>query len=161
IQDGGHLRGGVRGRHALLLLLLRPGRRAMSDERYVLATGAEAAHRLRVVNSVHGADTEAFLRRGGPKARMRVGGLGCGGGVLSCWMAQQGAEVVGVDVSAGQVEQARLAAQQEGRANAQFVRASAYETGLESEAFDLVFSRFLLMHVQRPAEALTEMRRLL
>jgi ubiquinone/menaquinone biosynthesis C-methylase UbiE len=133
----------------------------MADERYVLATGEEGAYRLRVVNSVHGPDTEAFLRRAGLQAGMRVADIGCGIGVLSCWMAGQGTEVVGVDVSAGQIEQARLAAEREGIGNVQFVCAGAYATGLESETFDLVFSRFLLMHVQRPAASIAEMKRLL
>lgn len=131
---------------------------------YVLATGEEGAYRLRIVNSVHGADTEAFLRRAGLTAGLRVADIGCGIGTISCWMAAQvgsAGSVTGVDVSAGQVEQAVKNAAAAGLTNTHFCHASAYETGLEREAFDLVYCRFVLMHLERPLDALREMRSLL
>jgi ubiquinone/menaquinone biosynthesis C-methylase UbiE len=134
------------------------------SEHYVLATGEEGAYRLHLVNSVHGPDTEAFLLRAGLRPGMRVADIGCGIGTISCWMAEQvgpSGSVMGVDVSAGQVEQARQNAVQAGLANVAFVTASAYDTGLPSESFDLVFSRFLLMHLSDPQAALQEMARLL
>ena len=72
-------------------------------------------------------------------------------------------EVLGVDSSAGQIEQARkfYEGKQDANVPPQFVVASAYETGLESDSFDMVYSRFLLMHVARPMDVLTEMRRIL
>src|SRR5690349_2062954 len=136
----------------------------MSEERYVLATGEEGAQRLRIVHSVHGPDTEAFLRRAGVAEGMRVADIGCGIGTISCRLAAQvglAGEVVGVDISAAQIESARKAAAAAGVTNARFAHAGAYQTGLESATFDLVFSRFMLMHLQQPAEALAEMRRLL
>jgi len=136
----------------------------MAEERYVLATGAEGEERLAVVNAVHGPDTRAFLLRAGLRLGMRVADIGCGIGTISCWMAEQvgaGGSVQGVDVSEGQVETARRRAGAAGIENVTFTVASAYDTGLESENFDLVFCRFVLMHLQRPEEALREMRRLL
>src|SRR5436305_1158062 len=108
----------------------------MSKERYVLATGAEGAYRLGIVNSVHGPDTEAFLRRAGIAPGMRVADIGCGIGTISCWLAQAvapGGSVVGIDVSAGQVAEAQKAAEEAGLTNAQFRTGSAYATGLERE----------------------------
>ncbi len=136
----------------------------MTKERYVLATGDEGERRLEVVNGVHGPDTEAFLRRAGLRAGMRVADIGCGIGTISCWMGRvvgPEGEVVGVDVSAAQVATARRRAEQSDISNVTFAQASAYDTGLERESFDLVFSRFVLMHLQRPQEALTEMVALL
>lgn len=134
------------------------------NERYVLATGEEGEYRLRVVNGAHGPDTETFLGLAGLKAGMRVADVGCGVGMVSCRIAEQvGAdgEVVGVDVSAEQLRQAEKNAERAGLRNTRFVNASAYETGLEGGSFDLVFSRFMLMHIRRPAEAIAEMVRLL
>lgn len=136
----------------------------MAEERYVLATGAEGEARLAVVNEVHGPDTRAFLTRAGLKPGMRVADIGCGIGTISCWMAEQvGANgtVVGVDVSADQVATARRRAEAVGIENVTFAAAGAYDTGLDANSFDLVFCRFVLMHLQRPEEALREMRRLL
>lgn len=136
----------------------------MAEERYVLATGEEGERRLALVNSVHGPDTEAFLLRAGLKAGMRVADIGCGIGTISCWMGEavgfQGA-VIGVDVSEGQVAAATRRAGIAGLHNVTFSHASAYETGLERAAYDLVFCRFVLMHLQRPADALNEMYALL
>jgi len=136
----------------------------MAEEKYVLATGEEGEKRLAVVNEVHGPDTRAFVRRAGLKPGMRVADIGCGIGTISCWMAEQvgtGGSVQGVDVSEGQVATARRRADAVGIENVTFTVASAYDTGLEAESFDLVFCRFVLMHLQRPEDALREMRRLL
>jgi ubiquinone/menaquinone biosynthesis C-methylase UbiE len=134
-----------------------------TPDRYVLATGEEARARLEAVHAVHGADTEAFLVRAGIGPSMRVADIGCGIGTISCWMAEAvgaGGCVVGIDVSEGQVEQARARAERNGLDNATFRVASAYDTGLESSSFDLVFCRFVLMHLSKPKEAVTEMARL-
>src|SRR5947208_1242084 len=83
---------------------------ALTD-RYVLATGAGGAYRLRLVDEVHGADTRAFLLRAGLRPGMRVADVGCGTGTVACWMAEQvgpDGSVVGIDVSEGQIQQARV-----------------------------------------------------
>src|SRR5215831_19353862 len=98
----------------------------MKSNRYVLATGEEGAHRLKIVQSVHGPDTEAFLRRAGLRAGMRVADIGCGIGTISCWIAEQigpDAVVVGADVSAEQLEQARKSAKEARITNAGFIKA--------------------------------------
>ena len=45
--------------------------------------------------------------------------------------------------------------------NVRFVAASATDTGLARESFDLVYRRFLLIHLKEPEAALREMRDLL
>ena len=136
----------------------------LNREKYALATGEEAEYRLKIVNSVHGADTEAFLLRAGMKPGLRVADIGCGTGVISCWIAKLvcvSGEVVGVDISEEQVRSARKSALNAGLSNVSFLSTGCYETGLESGSFDLVFSRFMLMHVQEPKRAILEMKRLL
>jgi ubiquinone/menaquinone biosynthesis C-methylase UbiE len=132
----------------------------MNETRYVLATGEEAARRLKVVNGVHGPDTRAFLMRAGLAPGMRVADIGCGTGVVADWIAEQigpSGEVVGVDISPDQVEQALAAARERGRTNVTFQVESAHATGLPRGGFDLVFSRFMLMHVPDPAAAVREL----
>src|SRR6185295_19705873 len=69
-------------------------------------------------------------------------------------------EVVGVDYSAAQVAHARALLPAE-LSNVRFVEASATDTGLPREAFDAVYCRFLLIHLQDPESALREMHELL
>lgn len=135
----------------------------IQDDRYTLATGEKGAHRLQILNRVHWQFTECLLRRVGLTAGMQVADIGCGVGTVSCWLAEQVCpcgSVVGVDVSAEQVEQTRSQAEAAGLSNVTFVEASAYDTGLPHNSFDLVYCRFLLMHLTRPADALREMRAL-
>ncbi|OLP19599.1 hypothetical protein BST81_04895 [Leptolyngbya sp. 'hensonii'] len=135
----------------------------VKDDRYILAKGSAGADRLQLVNDVHGLDTANLLLKVGLQPGMAVADIGCGIGTVSCWMGQQvgsSGAVLGIDASPEQLEQARLKAQQARLPHVRFVEASAYETELPSESFDLVYCRFLLMHLQRPLDALREMQRL-
>lgn len=136
----------------------------MSDEQYVLATGAEGAERLKVVQGVHGADTADLFRRQGSLEGKRIADIGCGIGSVSCWLAREvgeTGEVVGIDRSAAQIEQAQIRAEALGLTNVRFHVAAANETGLERESFDMAYARFVLMHLREPNLALTEMMALL
>lgn len=128
--------------------------------RYVLATGEEGARRLKVVNSVHGPDTERLLLRAGLSRGMRAADIGCGIGTISAWMAEvvgPNGEVFGVDISPEQIAEAQKNAYRRTLTNLHFTVASADATGLPRDAFDLVFCRFVLMHLTRPADAMREM----
>lgn len=133
-------------------------------EMYLLATGETAIERLRIVEATHGADTQNFLKRAGLKEGLRVADIGCGVGLVSQWIAQQvspSGEVLGVDVSSAQVETATRLATEAGISNVRYSIGSAYNTGLPKESFDLVYCRFLLMHLANPLQALQEMHSLL
>jgi SAM-dependent methyltransferase len=130
---------------------------------YVLATGNAAAHRLKMLNSVYGPGGRRVLLEAGIQRGMRVADLGCGTGMVTQLLAElvgpEGA-VVGVDFSGAQVEKARelLPAKLK---NVDFVQASATDTRLPRESFDLIYSRFLLIHLTEPDVALREMYDLL
>jgi SAM-dependent methyltransferase len=130
---------------------------------YALATGEAADFRLRILQRVYGPGTRRVLRMAGLRRGMRVADFGCGVGMVTArlaeWVGPEG-HVVGVDVSAAQIAQART--RLSGRAkNASFVEASATGAGLPPESFDLIYSRFLLIHLADPAQALREMYALL
>jgi SAM-dependent methyltransferase len=70
-------------------------------------------------------------------------------------------EVIGVDVDARPLEQARALALSRGIANIRFEVASVYELPFADATFDAVFSNSLTSHLVEPARALAEMRRVL
>jgi SAM-dependent methyltransferase len=130
---------------------------------YALATGESAAHRLSILHELYGPGTRRLLLDAGIRRGMRVADLGCGVGTVTALLAElvgpQG-EAVGIDASAAQLAQARertaLSA-----TNIRFVEASASATGLPRGSFDLVYCRFLLIHLPDPERALAEMHALL
>src|SRR6516225_1484057 len=112
---------------------------------YVLATGEAADYRLRILHGLYGPGTRRVLLESGLRRGMRVADLGCG---------------VGIDTSAAQLAQAGERLKPRGR-NISFVESSATDTGMPPESFDLVYCRFLLIHLPAPEQALAEMRSLL
>ena len=130
---------------------------------YVLATGQAAHFRLRILHGLYGPGTRHLLLGAGLRRGMRVADVGCGVGLVTALLAQlvgPEGQVVGIDFSGAQLAQARQRLASVG-ANASFVEASATDTGLPPGSFDLVYCRFLLLHLPDPERALGEMRSLL
>ncbi|MBX9580072.1 MAG: methyltransferase domain-containing protein [Gemmataceae bacterium] len=130
-------------------------------EHYILATGGKDLRRLQLLHRVYGPGTEALFRRVGLRDGLRVVEVGCGSGNTACWVAEQvgpRGSVVGIDVSADQVEQARRQAADRNLKNVEFHVADAYSPRLPEGSFDLAYCRLVLMHLTRPADALAAMR---
>jgi SAM-dependent methyltransferase len=130
---------------------------------YALATGGEAAYRLRLLHGLYGPGTRRVLLEAGLQRGMRVADLGCGVGMVTALLAYlvgPEGQVVGIDSSGAQLAQAR-AELNGGGGNTTFVEASATDTGLPRGSFDLVYCRFLLLHLADPERALREMAALL
>lgn len=137
---------------------------AGTSGRYALATGEAAAHRLKILHQVYGPGSKAALRSGGIRPGMRVADLGCGVGQVTAELAELVSplgHVVGVDLSAAQLREGEKHCLARGLTNVTWVAASATATGLPTASFDLVYCRFLLLHLQEPDAALREMHRLL
>ena len=127
---------------------------------YVLATGAAAVRRLHVLHDVYSPAGRRVLLQAGLNPGMNVADFGCGVGVVSKMLAEMVGplgHVTGIDINGGQLIEARELCRKAGFGNTQFVQASAYETGLPRNSFDLVYCRFLLLHLARPEECLREM----
>jgi len=130
---------------------------------YALATGEAAAYRLRILHSLYGQGTRRVLLESGLRRGMCVADVGCGIGMVTALLAEfvgPGGHVVGIDSSGAQLAQARERLNARGM-NTSFVEASATDTGLPRGSFDLVYCRFLLLHLPEPERALREMRTLL
>jgi ubiquinone/menaquinone biosynthesis C-methylase UbiE len=132
---------------------------------YVLTTGDSGADRLRLLDKVYGASTRRVLLEAGLKRGMRVLDMACGVGTVTCWIAERvGASgaVVAADVSPDQLAVAQATwADCDGLPPVEFIEANVYDTGLAAESFDLVHTRLLLCHLNRPEDAIAEFYRLL
>jgi SAM-dependent methyltransferase len=131
---------------------------------YSLATGEAAVRRLTALHRVYFPAGRRVLLQAGLKPGMKVADLGCGVGVTTRSLAEMvgsAGSVTGVDMSAAQLEQGRSLCKSAGITNANFVQASAISTGLPRASFDLVYCRFLLLHLVDPAAGLREMYDLL
>jgi SAM-dependent methyltransferase len=137
---------------------------AVGDD-YVLKTGDSGAERLRLLDKVYGASTRRILLEAGLKPGMHALDMACGVGTVTCWIAEQvgpGGRVVGADVSPDQLAVAHSTwAACEGLPPVEFIEANVYETGLPAESFDLVHTRLLLCHLNRPEDAIREFYRVL
>jgi SAM-dependent methyltransferase len=142
---------------------MRKGSPQSAAKPYVLATGEAAAYRLRILHGLYGPGSRRVLLDAGLRHGMRVADLGCGIGMVTAVLAElvgPDGLVVGIDSSGAQLTQARKQINGTG-ANVTFVQASATDVGLPAESFDLVYCRFLLMHLPNPERALREMWTLL
>jgi len=132
---------------------------------YVLKTGDSGAERLRLLDKVYGASTRRVLVEAGLKPGMRVLDMACGVGTVTCWIAEKvGAtgSVVAADVSPDQLSVAQATwASCDGLPAVEFIEANVYATGLPAESFDLVHTRLLLCHLNRPEDAIAEFYRVL
>jgi SAM-dependent methyltransferase len=133
---------------------------AIVDDRYILATGTTGAARLALLDQVYGPDAERIMTAIGIPRGGRVADIGCGTGNTARWFAHKvgpEGQTIAVDISADQLAVAQSSAEANGLGNIHFVRASAYETGLPRDHFDVVHCRLLLCHLVRPLDALREM----
>jgi SAM-dependent methyltransferase len=131
---------------------------------YSLATGTAAAHRLDILHQVYGPGTRDLLKRAGVARGMRVADIGCGVGTVTTDLANlvgPTGRVVGIDVSSDQLVQARDRLVGTHGDQVDLVEARADNTTLPDASFDLVYCRFLLLHLVEPYAALREMHRLL
>jgi SAM-dependent methyltransferase len=131
---------------------------------YALATGAGAVRRLHVLHDLYAPAGRRRLLAAGLQTGMKVADFGCGVGVVTRMLGEMvgpTGSVTGVDVNGQQLAEAAAWCESQGVRNASFVKADACQTGLPRGAFDLVYCRFLLLHLPDPMSCLREMRALL
>jgi SAM-dependent methyltransferase len=87
--------------------------------------------------------------------------LGCGDGELTLELAAKVARVTGVDEDPAEVDQARRAARELDIGNATFVVGDVYALDLAGDSADAVLGHSVLEALDRPADALAEMARIL
>jgi ubiquinone/menaquinone biosynthesis C-methylase UbiE len=127
----------------------------VAPARYSIRGGLAGRERLRVLSRVHGPATKRLLERLGIEPGMRCLDVGCGGGDVTLTLARRvgpAGAVVGVDLDEVKLGLAREEAGEAGVANVEYRAGDAYDLPAGG-GFDLVYSRFLLAHLNDPARA--------
>ncbi len=131
---------------------------------YALATGPPAVRRLLALHDIYGPAGQRLLLQAGLRPGMRVADFGCGIGAVTRMLAEMvgpSGSVTGVDANGEQLDQARILCSRAGLNNTSFIEVDAAATGLPRSSFDLVYCRFLLLHLADPAACLREMHAVL
>ena len=132
--------------------------------RYALKTGPEAVRRLLVLHDIYGPAGRRILLKAGIRPGMHVADFGCGVGAATRMLASMvgpTGTVTGIDAYDSQLHQAFRLCDEAGLQNVSFCQADASDTELPANSFDLVYCRFLLLHLTDPFACLREMRRVL
>jgi len=133
---------------------------ATHSGQYALATGANAVGRLDVLHSIYSPTGRVGLIEAGLKVGMTAADFGCGSGTMTRLLAAMvgpSGRVTGIDLNAPQVEQGKELCARQGLTNSDFIVADACRTNLPRNAYDLVYCRFLLLHLPDPMACLREM----
>ena len=131
---------------------------------YVLPTGEDDESRLDLIHAVYGSVSVKGLEAARIGEASRVADIGCGTGTVSRWIAQRigpAGRVDAIDIAPEQVDIARSTPASPGTAQIEYHVASAYEPALPEHAFDIVFARLVLCHLQEPGKAVAQMAKLL
>ena len=124
-----------------------------TTDRYLLA-GKHDHDRLRVLSEIHDGRTRALLTKAGLASGHRFVEFGCGLGYVTRWAATQGASATGIDASEEQVAAAQALTREAVIDEVEFRAGSVYEPGLDAGSVDVSYSRWLMVHLQRPVDAM-------
>ena len=125
----------------------------------MISGGRAGYDRLQVLARVRWPETAELLELVGVRSGMRCLDLGCGGGNVTLELARLVApdgHVTGIDMDEEKLALARAEAESAGLENAEFRRVDVYEWS-EPATYDLVYTRFLLEHLDRPLDVLVRM----
>jgi len=128
---------------------------------YVIRGGLEGRERLRVLGRIMRPNSMALFDRCDLRDGLACLDAGCGGGDVSLELARRvgpTGTVVGLDIDETKLRIARAEATEQGVANVDF-RASDVRETASAPAFDVVYARFLLTHLEDPAGTVAEFHR--
>ena len=126
---------------------------ASVGDNYILP-GKDDHDRLRTISDLHDERTHTLLHRAGFAPGCRFVEFGCGLGYVTRWAAAEGAAATGIDVNDEQVQACRALAREAGLQGATFRTGSVYEPGFEPGTIDVSYNRWLMVHLNRPIDAM-------
>lgn len=119
---------------------------------YVLEVGQKGKYRLELLDKIYGITTRTNFLNMKLASTSTILSLGCGIGTVESWLAQEivpNGFLTAIDNSKKQIEIASEKTKSLGINNIQFITNDAASIDFDSE-FDVIYSRFLLMHINSP-----------
>jgi SAM-dependent methyltransferase len=126
---------------------------AAVGDNYILP-GQSDHERLRMISEIHDGATHELLRRAGLGCGCRFVEFGCGLGYVTRWAAAEGALSTGIDANEAQIKASQELAAADGLAHVDFRTGNIYEPGLEPDTIDVAYCRWLMVHLNRPVDAM-------
>jgi len=120
---------------------------------YTIAGGDKGKERLDILSRTLNESTASFLDRSGIRQGMKCLDLGCGGGHVTRAIAARvgpAGQVLGLDFDGREIELATATTDRDTFGNISFAELDAYELNVEA-LYDLVYARFLMSHLSKPA----------
>lgn len=130
---------------------------SQNKKTYIYDVGDKDKLRLKILNEVYNPLSQRALLDIGVKDKKCIIDIGCGQGLMACWMAKQiGPDgiVIGVDSSQEQLILAEKLAQEEGLSNIRFIKKSVLDADFGDLLAELpyqpdfIYSRWLLIHIE-------------
>lgn len=132
------------------------------DSHYAIAIGEEDKDRLLVLNEIYNPESFQLLKQYVEKGK-NVLELGCGLGICSQYMAKLVGEkgsVLATDINQEQIDLAQKMKVDELK-NLNFQKLSALELEKLEQKFDIIYVRFLLLHLPNPEKVLEQIKKVL
>ena len=135
-----------------------------SVSNYLLKVGEIDLKRMSLLGSIYEPFNQAFLLKHGLKSGMKIADIACGPGNTSLFLSKlvgPSGRVVAIDNSHEQLSILEKKIENEKINNIDILNRNLLELDQISEKFDLIFCRFILVHLQAPLEALQIFKSLL
>jgi 2-polyprenyl-3-methyl-5-hydroxy-6-metoxy-1,4-benzoquinol methylase len=121
--------------------------------RYTLETGVRDIKRLSILNKLYNPISKKFMLESGLTTGMTVAEIGCGSGILTCWLAKKVSPhgvVFAIDADIKQLAVAQLLAEKQGINNIIFKHMCLKDLVKFANKFDFIYSRWVLMYLKEP-----------
>ena len=129
---------------------------------YMLKTGHAGSKRLEHQHNLISQSSYDRLKKEGLKQGSVVWDLGCGNGMMTAYLAKEvgpDGHVYAIDISETQLELAKERVAAQNFKNVTFIKADVgTEINCPKESIDIIFCRFLLMHVKNPDFVINTMK---
>ncbi|HSW93008.1 MAG TPA: methyltransferase domain-containing protein [Gammaproteobacteria bacterium] len=128
---------------------------------YHLKTDSVGRKRLNLQGKVYNPGSQQFLLDQGLKKGWSVLEVGCGSGTMTSWLAEQVGKrgrVVCIDNSSAQIRATKQVVKKNGLKQVECHELSVFDLDQLKEKFDLVYSRFVLIHLDDPLNALIKIK---
>jgi SAM-dependent methyltransferase len=134
------------------------------SEKYIVDISEGGSSGLGKLDYLYNPTTQEFLLNSGLKVGMNALDIGCGSGVMTCWMASQVGNdgmVIGIENDINQLHAAKKRAEDSGIKNVRFELCSAYDIESLGNQFDFVYCRFVLHHLHETTKVIDKIYQVL